>query len=136
MLALSPVLFNACDKNDDEPIVKQDVRIGWNMTPLGGRPEDISFIQVLNTKKIQELQNKPTTGNIIAYPADDFVPGQDMGADAVIVNDAVTYLTERVKPMGVKFEPGTIHVRAFEKADSIKAQNELNLTIQLVSRYK
>lgn len=127
MLALSPVLFNACDKNDDEPIVKQDVRIGWDF-----RGQETSFVPMLNPKRIQELRSLPTTGKITAYVSND----DGRGPPAESVNDLVNYLTETVKPTIDGFEPSKLYVLEFNKADSIRAQKELQLTIDLWSRKK
>ncbi len=128
MLALSPVLFNACsDNNEDDPIVKQDVRIGWDFSngPMW-------FFTQLHPDKITELKKLPTTGKISAYVTNEDGRGPPVEA----VNDMVNWLVETAKPNIDKFEPSKLYVNDFAKADSIRAQNELNLTIDLWSRKK
>ncbi|MDR1337706.1 MAG: hypothetical protein LBJ73_01600 [Rickettsiales bacterium] len=126
MLALTPAAFMSCDK-DDEPIVKQDVRIGWD---LKGKEHD--FATVLYPEAINKLKSKPTTGNIYAYVYNEDGRGPPVSS----INDLVNYMTTTIKPMGVMFEPGKIYVNNFDEADSIRAQQQLALTIDLWSRKK
>jgi hypothetical protein len=136
----SMIIFIAasCEKPDDtkkadeqtnpEPVKKEDVRIGWS---LDGKDGDAYVENALNLERINELKKLPTTGDIIAYvynrngcgPPKDFFP---------IV---IAYL-DNIKNAGVKFQPDTIYVDDFFKADSIAAQQKFALTMDLWSRRK
>jgi ABC-type glycerol-3-phosphate transport system substrate-binding protein len=117
----------SCGKEDDPKIKKEDVRIGWS---LDGKDGDAFITKAIDRAK--ELKKLPTTGDVIFYVYNEDGRGSSKTAITIVVER----LVDLIENYGVKHEPGRIYVIDFERADSIKAQQKLSLTIDLWSRKK
>jgi len=116
----------------ERPEPKQDVRIGYSLANAG-QPNNCngtknSAADVLSATAISDVKGKPTTKDIFAYVACD----NGRGLTEANVTALVNLLTAADKA-GVKFEPGTIIVDDFVRADSI-AMDKLGVTLDLHNR--
>jgi hypothetical protein len=118
------VVAASCSK-DDEP--KENFRIGWS---LYGKDGDAFFTNAVDRAK--ELKKLPTTGDVSLYVYNEDGQGPPKSTITIVVER----LVDLKENYGIKHEPGRIYVNDFERADSIKAQQKLTLTIDLWSRRK
>ena len=130
-------MFSGCDK-ENNPIEteKKDVRIGWSVQSKGvGNQCDgklTNYSDVLTENVVDSLKKLPETKDIVAYVCCD----KATGVPQVGIQRMIEVLTA-LKGKGVKYESGLLYINdnAFTKADSIKAQQELNLTLK-ASQYQ
>jgi hypothetical protein len=136
MIALASALSSCVKENnpkekENPKIDRKDFRIGWSLYAGGsdvGGDGDAYIEKAIGRAK--ELRKLPTTGDITFYVYREDGRGPPKGTIALIVKD----LVDLKENYGVKYEPGKLYVRDFERADSIVAKQKLNLTIDLWDR--
>jgi hypothetical protein len=110
---------------------QKDVRVGWSFAN-DGQPNRCdgkknAYGDVLSPNAVDSIKSLPRTKDIYAYVYCDDGRG--------LKNQDVTYLIEFLTYIkankGIKFEPGTLCVDSFWQSDSIKAQREFGLTLDL-----